>query len=137
MTLLYPFMPPGQLTEEVRGQVAAVVATEPSFSFSLARMGRWPNVVWLAPEPPEPFLRLARALMQAFPEHPPYGGAHEDVVPHLTIAQDERLDWLVAAERALPALLPIPDVAREAQLMVMDQSGRWSTFWRMPLGRRG
>ena len=59
------------------------------------------------------------------------------MVPHLTIAQDERLDWLVAAERALPALLPIPDVAREAQLMVMDQSGRWSTFWRMPLGRRG
>jgi 2'-5' RNA ligase len=137
VTLLYPFMPPDQLDDQVRGRVARILQAERSFSFVLARMERWPEVVWLAPEPDEPFRRLTAALHEAFPDYPPYGGQHDEVIPHVTIVEDPRPDWLAAAERALPAMLPIRDVAREAQVVAQGDGGAWSTVWRLPLGRRG
>ena len=136
VTLLYPFMPSDALTDDVRRRIATIVADEPSFSFTLAQMKRWPTVVWLAPEPDEPFRRLTAALSAEFPDYPPYGGAHDEVIPHVTIVEDPRPDWLAAAERALPAMLPIRDVAREAVIMAADATGRWSTVWQLPLGRR-
>jgi 2'-5' RNA ligase len=137
VTLLYPFMPPELLDDAVRARLQSLVAAEPEFPFTLERMERWPEVVWLAPEPAEQFRRLAESLHQEFPDYPPYGGAHDEVVPHLTIAQDPRPDWLDAAARALPAMLPVRDVAREAWLIAHSPASPWSTFWRMPLGRRG
>ncbi len=43
------------------------------------------NVVYLAPDPAEPFVALTEALAAAFPDCPPYGGAFDEPVPHLTI----------------------------------------------------
>jgi 2'-5' RNA ligase len=137
VTLLYPFVPPNSLTAEIRDRVAAVLATEPSFSFTLARVMRWPTVVWLAPEPDAPFRRLITALQAEFPDYPPYGGAHDEVIPHLTIVESAQPDWLAAAERALPAMLPIRDVAREATVVASGADGHWAEVWRLPLGRRG
>lgn len=134
VTLLFPFLPPAELDEEVRGRLAAIIGAERPFPFTLARVGRWPDVVYLAPEPDAPFLRLIEAVAAAFPEHPPYGGAHADVVPHVTIAQDPRPGYLEAAEHALPALLPIRDVAREAWLVARLDAAPWRTLWRLPLG---
>ena len=73
-------------------------------------MERWPDVVCLLPEPSQPFSRLIVALAAAFPQYPPYAGAHAlaDIVPHLTIAHTSRTDYLDAAEHALPASLPVP-----------------------------
>ena len=134
VTLLYPFMPPALLSAEVRSRVGAIVGAEPGFSFVMRRMQRWPEVVWLAPEPDAPFRRLIAALAAEFPDYPPYGGAHEEVIPHVTIAADPRPGWLEAAERALPAMLPIRDVAREAQLIVQSGGAQWQVLWRLPLG---
>jgi len=134
VTLLYPFMPPEDLKEDVRRRVEQIVAAESVFPFALTSVGRWPNVVYLAPEPEEPFRRLVRALTAAFPDYPPYAGAHEEVVPHLTVAQDVPDDWYAAAEHALPAMLPIRDVAREAWLVGHTPQQPWNTLWRLPLG---
>ena len=48
---------------------------------------RWfgEDVLWLAPEPDQPFRALTTALHSAFPQCPPFGGIYPDVVPHLTI----------------------------------------------------
>jgi 2'-5' RNA ligase len=134
VTLIYPFMPPDRLKDDVRRQIEQIVAAERSFAFTLKSVGRWPNVVYLAPDPAEPFRRLTQALAQAFPDYPPYAGAHADVVPHLTIAQDVPADYMDAAEHALPALLPIRDVAREAWLIGHTPEQPWHTLWRLPLG---
>jgi 2'-5' RNA ligase len=135
VTLLFPFMPAAELTDAVREQVAAIIAAEPAFSFVLERVNRWPDVVWLAPAPAEPFRKLTAALQAAFPDYPAYGGVHPEVVPHLTIAQDARPDWLAAAERALPAMLPVRDVCREAWLIAHEHERPWSSVQRLPLGR--
>jgi len=134
VTLIYPFMPVDGLKDDVRRRIEQIVASEPAFSFTLASMGRWPNVVYLAPEPAEPFRRLTRALAEAFPAYPPYEGAHDDVVPHLTIAQDVPADYYAAAEHALAGMLPLRDVAREAWLIGHAPDQPWHTVWRLPLG---
>lgn len=134
VTLLYPFMPPTALTDELRAEVSRIIAEQPAFPFALTRVERWPDVVWLAPDPAAPFRRLIERLATAFPAYPPYGGAHPDVVPHLTVAQDPRPGYLEAAEHALPALLPIRDVAREAWLIAHAADQPWHSVWRLPLG---
>jgi 2'-5' RNA ligase len=133
VTLLYPFMPPSELKDDVRRRVEEIVAQERSFPFVLRSVGRWPNVVYLEPDPAEPFRRLTHALAEAFPDYPPYEGVHEDVIPHLTIATDVPEDYFDAAEHALPALLPIRDVCREAWLIGHTPEQSWHTLWRLPL----
>jgi 2'-5' RNA ligase len=134
VTLIYPFMAPTLLRDDVRRRVEQIVAAEQAFSFSLNEVRRWPNVVYLAPDPAEPFRRLTRALAEAYPEYPPYEGAHTDVVPHVTVAQDVPDDYYAAAEHALPGMLPIRDVAREAWLIGHTPDQPWHTLWRLPLG---
>ena len=65
---------------------AASVASVPAFECTFAQT-RWfgEDVLWLAPEPGQPFRALTTALHAAFPQYLPFGGIHPDVVPHLTI----------------------------------------------------
>jgi 2'-5' RNA ligase len=138
VTLLYPFVDDESLTERhVRG-LAGVAAGRPAFDFALARLGEFPagagqaTVLYLAPEPSEPFAALTEALVRAFPEHPPYGGAFAEVVPHLTLAwhPDAPLREIRAdVERALPIAVR----AREAWLMRLGRRG-WTAHRRAPLG---
>lgn len=138
VTLLYPFMPAEALDDDVRADLRRIVGTHQPFTFVLASVGRWPDVVYLAPEPSAPFSRLIEALAAAYPDYPAYGGAHAlaDIVPHVTIAQDPRPGYLEAAERALPALLPVRGVAREVWLVAHAQGARWETIWELSLGSR-
>lgn len=135
ITLLYPFAPPPALDDGIRADVARIVTSEPAFPFVLGRVGRWPDVVYLAPDPVAPFSRLIERLAAAFPDYPPYGGVHAvaDIVPHLTIAQSDRADYLDAAAHALPAMLPVRAVCREAWLIAHGAGERWRTVWKLPL----
>ncbi len=133
VTLLYPFMPVDALTPEVRQKVQRVVGAQDRFSVEFRSVARWPNVVYLPPEPAEPFRRLTTALAAAFPDYPPYQGAHPEVVPHLTVAQDVPDDYFAAAEHALPGLLPLRDMVREAWLIGHLPEQPWHSVWRLPL----
>jgi 2'-5' RNA ligase len=92
--------------------IAEVLLMFSAFEVVFARLDRFPGTLWLAPEPAEPFSRLIEALVRRFPEHPPYGGAFAEIVPHLTVAQsgfDEAVaevePWLPLRSRAERALL--------------------------------
>jgi 2'-5' RNA ligase len=135
ITLIYPFMPPSELKDDVRRRIEEIIAGEPSFPFILKQVRRWPAVVYLEPQPDEPFRRLTAALAGAFPEYPPYEGVHEEIVPHLTVASDVPEDYYEAAEHALPGFLPIRDVCREAWLIGHTPEQAWHTLWRLPFGR--
>jgi 2'-5' RNA ligase len=131
ITLLVPFVPPQEI-DEVGPALRELFAAQPAFSFSLARVARWPGIAWLAPEPAEPFRRLTELIFERHPAYPPYEGAHDEVVPHLTVAlgddsvQDE-------VEAALTPHLPIEAEAREVTLLAEDESGRWQIGERFPL----
>jgi 2'-5' RNA ligase superfamily len=134
VTLLYPFVDDGALMEERVTEVREIAGRFPAFDFGLARFGEFPDeppVLYLAPEPAEPFAALTRALTAAFPEHPPYGGAFAEVVPHLTLSWDEAAP-LEEIRAAVAPTLPIAARAGEAWLMRLEH-GRWTAHARAPL----
>ena len=86
-----------------------------SFTFELSRAARFPQVLYLAPEPAERFVRLTEAAWTAYPEFPPYEGAFDSIVPHLTVAEGET-EILNQAEADIVQHLPIAARVREVVL---------------------
>ncbi len=140
VTLLFPFVPAAEVDDDIVGDVGRIMAAQPTFEVELTMTRRFPSsdpsvdaVLWLAPEPAEPFIRLTDALAAAYPAYPPYGGAHDVVIPHLTIATEDpaHFDEL---ESVIEAHLPVQRAALEAALLVEDADGRWSTARSFGLG---
>lgn len=89
------------------------------------------GVVYLAPEPRDPFDRLIAAFVGAFPEHPPYSGSVDEPVPHLTVSDDEGADP-DDLEAVLGRRLPVVARIREVSLMADSPTG-WETLETFPL----
>lgn len=138
ITLLYPFKPPHEIGAAVLDALRQCLARYAPFHFSLAVTRRFPGVLYLAPEPDEPFRRLTLAIWDRYPETPPYGGRHSDIVPHLCVAQlaDEQQLDRVEGEfiRGSEGKLPIHAIAAEVALMG-TKSGRWQVRAKLGLGR--
>jgi hypothetical protein len=134
ITVLYPFVPAEKIDERVHGELRALFATHSAFSFSLPRVARFPEVAWLAPEPEEPFKSLIGAVASRYPDYPPYEGMHEDVIPHLTVAEGAA-DLQDEVDAALTPSLPIAAEATSISLFLEDETGWWSRGRRYPLGR--
>ena len=135
VTLLVPFVPTeefGVAVPLLREVLAGVRRTR----FVLTHVGVFPHVSWLAPEPASSFRDLTTRLMAAFPGCVPYGGAHRQVVPHLTVIDGTRLD--VSAEvhlafaREADAVLPIEAELAEVQVLAQDDHGRWARHASIP-----
>jgi len=135
VTLIYPFVPATALDRTVRRTLATIATGLEPFSVTFASVGRFRGVVYLAPTPTDPFIGLTHALTGRFPDHPPYGGAYDEVVPHLTIADaiDAPLDT-IALDAA--RLLPFRRQIRALEVLVPDAAGHWHRRWRLPLGVR-
>jgi 2'-5' RNA ligase len=136
VTVLYPFMAPERIDDSVLEQIRDVVRATSPFTFRLSRVGRFPTVVFLAPEPATPFSSLTGALHRRFPGFPPYGGIHDVVIPHLTVSDSPDAD-ADALETELRSALPRPDgiacACRQLEL-IGNASGRWQTLLTLPLG---
>lgn len=116
VTLLGPFAPREEITDGVLTELARFFADVTPFSFSLTGVSRFPSgTVYLSPSPAAPFRQLTHQLARRFPEYPPYGGAFDDVLPHLSIPvlPDEDLETI---EWELAPLLPVTAYAQEAAL---------------------
>lgn len=128
VTLLYPFIAPNEISLAVLDDLGQCFGRFSPFSFSFAEMRRFPGVLYLAPEPDEPFRELTSAIWNRYPETPPYEGRYSDIVPHLSVAQiaDEQQIDAVAEEfmKASTGKLPIQATANEVALMD-NSSGRW------------
>src|SRR5205085_5679952 len=97
-----------------------------AFDYTLAEARRFPDVLYLAPKPAAPFKALIAALAAEFPDYPPYGGVHPEVIPHLTVADRGPLE-AIAAEFAAAAAGRLPIAARAEQVALMDnRTGPWT-----------
>jgi 2'-5' RNA ligase len=133
VTIVYPFVPGARLNADVRRELAAIAATHDPFEVEFARIGRFPGVVFADPEPAAAFAALTAAIVARYPDFPPYGGAHDVVIPHLTIAeaQDAPLD-AIAEQTA--AVLPFQHRVSALDVLVEGGDGRWRRRWRIRLG---
>src|SRR3954470_19451750 len=138
LSVVYPFVPPADVDDDVLTRLAAAVGSVSSFGCTFDRT-EWfgEDVLWLAPEPDAPFRELVRAVVAAFPAHPPYGGIYDESIPHLTVGE-RRLGstaHLVAAEHAVRGQLPIrARVARAVLLAGRPQRDTWQPVAEFPLG---
>jgi 2'-5' RNA ligase len=135
VTVLYPFLTGSSLVRDVRRTLAGIVGEHDPFDVRFSRIGRFPTTVFLAPDPPSPFRNLTHAVTTAFPGYPPYGGAFDDVVPHLTICEsaDAPLELIAAQARKR---LPFSHRVSILDVLVESDDGRWHSHWRLRLGVR-
>ncbi len=138
VTVLYPFVPPASIDAEVLSGVSAVASAVDPFAFSLAAARSFgDDVLYLAPEPADPFRRLTELLADAFPGHPPYGGAVDEIIPHLTVADRASAADMRAARWAVERGLPVRCSAGELALMAGSPApGAWRVAATFRLGHR-
>ena len=132
VTLLHPFVP-AEAVGECLGDLRELFAAIPAFDVAFRELRRWPEMAYLAPEPPEPFTRLTAAIVERWPDYPPYEGIHDAVIPHLTVAYGD--DALLAeVEADVSPKLPIEAHAAEAVLLEeREPDVRWAARARFPL----
>ncbi|WP_203138355.1 2'-5' RNA ligase family protein [Microbacterium sp. JZ31] len=109
VTIMFPFGTPDEIGVAGIARLAQAIQDVTAFEASFTFVGWFgQDVAWLRPRDDSGFRRLTSAVQAAFPEFEPYEGAHDDVVPHLTIgtvppAQHHTLRAAIGeVERALP-----------------------------------
>jgi len=88
------------------------------------------DVLWLGPEPDDPFRELIDAVWRSFPQHPPYSGAPGAPVPHLTVGERKlgTVRALRDAATAVSAVLPARARVDRALLIAgTREPGSWRT----------
>lgn len=147
VTVLFPFVPPPEITPSVVDALAAAVASVSAFGCEFPATSWFgEDVLYLAPRPGEPFRALTRAICAAFPGYLPYGGAFADTIPHLTIGERERgggrpagevggvADLRAAEAAVLPQLPVLAQVSRVWLMAGGSAPGSWHTLAELPLG---
>ncbi len=124
VTVLFPWFRARELTPELLAELGDVAAGCPAFDAVFDRVDRFVETLWLAPSPPEPFAELTEAVRRRWPEHPPFEGRFDTVVPHLTIGgidPDAHRHVVAALERRLPVRCRVGELS----LMAQDRADRW------------
>ncbi len=130
VTVLFPFVPVGRVDRHLEGSLATLFASTPAFSFRLARISSFPGTVYLEPEPAHDFVGLTQAVTRRWPSFPPYEGAFDAVIPHVTLGHGVGPADL---EPTVAPHLPIDATATEVVLMARDRLGSWAPRSRFPL----
>lgn len=127
VTVLYPWMPPGEINEATHARLAELFAEVASFDFALGEI-RWfrTDVVYAAPVPDTPFRELTRLVVDTWPQFLPYGGEHGEPTPHLTIGDHGTATELAEASAAVARHLPLACAAREVWLMTGSAESGWA-----------
>jgi hypothetical protein len=124
ITLLYPFLPESRIDDGVLERLRLLFARSAPIDLEVRRTARFPETVYLHPEPADPFRRLTAAIVAEWPEAPPYGGRFDDITPHLTVADGVGTDVMDEIEPLVAAGLPLRTRLDAAQLFGFD-GARW------------
>ncbi|MET9340854.1 2'-5' RNA ligase family protein [Nonomuraea sp. NPDC003804] len=133
VTVLTPFLPRDLVDARVEAELGRLFAAFTPFEITFRATGRFPGVLYLAPEPDEPLRALTLAVWRHWPEVPPYGGRYPDVVPHLTVADGAPPDACAEIEADLVARLPFVSRVSEVVLLAYDGTA-WRQEASFPLG---
>ena len=139
ITLLYPFLDQDRIDDRVLDVLRQCFAGFAPIRYRLATIRRFGSqVLYLAPDPDEPFRRLTQSIWDRFPETPPFGGQHPDIIPHLTIANvaDPAQFAAIADEFAQAAAGRLPIAVSASEVVLMEiVDGRWQRRTGFRLGR--
>jgi 2'-5' RNA ligase len=132
VTVLVPFMHAGLLDDGVRDDLRLLFSRHPAFEVRFLEVRRFLEVIYLAPEPAEAFALLTEAVVERWPQTPPYGGLYDQVVPHLTVGRVGRVDEAALSD---DGWLPVAARASAVSLLVHGDDGQWRETEVFPLAR--
>lgn len=119
LTLLYPWLPAAEVTEDDLDDLRAFFAARPPLEFELTHVTEFPGLVaYAVPEPDDELRATMRALWAKYPQCPPYRQPGSDPPPHATLtryANPENASFEQAKARVEP-LLPARCIVTEATL---------------------
>ena len=133
ITLLYPLPGLRRLHPTALDDVANVLSGTGPIPLRFEQTGRFPGVLYLDPTPSEPLVALINTLAARFPEYPPYGGAFDEIIPHLSVVNGAPEP--PGLEAAVKRLLPLSCVADTVCLASLNRRGRWVAVRRFSLHR--
>ena len=135
VTVMVPFLPPSELDAGVISELRTMLAATEPFAFRLSTVGWFArSVLYLAPEPSEPFVELTELVIRQFGTAP-YDGEYDSIVPHLTVAHaSDGVELSPLADR-LTVGLPLDCRAEEVWLMESDALV-WQRRQQFTLGER-
>ncbi|MGV4989042.1 2'-5' RNA ligase family protein [Streptomyces sp. NRAIS4] len=120
VTVLFPFLDESRIDARVCSALADVLGRYCAFDLLFESCGRFPGVLYLAPEPGTQLRRLTEVIADRWPEAPPYGGQFAEIVPHLTVADGQDDAVLDEIEADLLNKLPFTSRVSSVDLMVHD-----------------
>ncbi|MFJ5230921.1 2'-5' RNA ligase family protein [Kitasatospora sp. NPDC088391] len=132
VTLHFPFLDAAAVDGPVLAALRALFAGHRAFDVRFAACGRFPGLLYLAPDPDGPLRALMAALAARWPEVPPFGGRFTELVPHLTVAHHPDPARLDLIEAALAPRLPVTTRITAAHLLTHDGT-RWQRGASFPL----
>lgn len=131
ITVMFPFLSARSVGAAEEDSVADLARGIEPFGFALPRLGGFPGVHYLAPEPAAPFVEITESIQRRWPSCLPYGGVYDTVIPHMTVAFGAQP---LADPGTLERALPITTRADELWLIEQTRHG-WRTRRRFPLGQ--
>jgi 2'-5' RNA ligase len=133
VTVLFPWKPNRAITDEDLESLDTVCSRFEPFDAVFTAIEDRGDVIWMRPEPEQPFRNLTTAVWERWPEHPPYEGRFDDVIPHLTIADGELHGLSARIESSVGPHLPIRTPVNAIDLLAFE-AGRWTTHRTFELG---
>jgi 2'-5' RNA ligase len=136
VTILFPFKSPDRLTAETIATLRSLFSKIPAFSVSFVESRRFPDFLYLAPVPPQPFQQLTETVVKNFPDTLPYGGEFKEIVPHLTVAEADDPQQMdpIAAEFHKQARGKLPIKIKVSSISLIDnENGQWCVREKFPL----
>lgn len=132
ITIGYPFVPFPALGAHDLRDLRSLFGRYPAVDVHFRDFATFPGVLYLAPEPAEPFRELTRALVRRWPDAPPYGGRFGDeVIPHLTVSDGASQPDADAILDNVRRDLPLTTSVRTAQL-IRFTGEKWVTEQELP-----
>ena len=130
VTVLSPFLDAGQLGPDTMAELRALFAGHDAFEVQFSGFGRFPGLLYLAPEPAEPIRTLTEEVVARWPERPPYGGAYEGITPHLSVCYGLTPELEAEMNTDVSAGLPFTSRVTEVHLVVRvgERWRQWESF---------
>lgn len=136
VTVVVPFLAREELAEDRQlPALRELCRSFEPFDVTFARSARFPRVLYLVPEPAEPFIALARVLLARWPDKAPVAARAKPMVPHLTVTTSRPARVFNSVDEALAPLLPVRVRIDAAQLYLFD-GRRWTEDAQLPFARR-
>ena len=132
VTILFPFVPAAEMDDALVDDLRELFSGFQAFELEYRATGRFPGIVYLAPEPAGPFVSMTDAVAASYPAFPPYGGVFDTVIPHLTAAEGDA-HTLARAEAEIRPWLPIASRVDEVVLLEEVEPSHWRPHAVMPL----